>query len=149
MGLWAKMPRTMVTKCAEALAIRKAFPAQLSGLYTDDEMNQAAQEPAQTVPVVQAKEIPQETSAAPQPVPLATKTPVKKAAVKKTENVQEAETVPGSAEPPAKIDGKWYARLDKCTSKAEVETLGRQYELELNENPALKGLFREYYKSAK
>lgn len=40
-GNWFRMGRVMISKCAEAQALRKAFPEDLSGLYEGAEMDQA------------------------------------------------------------------------------------------------------------
>ena len=66
--MWARMPFTMLGKCAEALALRKSFPGELSSVYSDIEMQQAdseaapvQQQQARTVDVT--REVAQESGA--------------------------------------------------------------------------------------
>ena len=68
-GLWAKMPALMLAKCAESLALRKAFPQELSGLYTVEEMQQSNNpQPAEIIEITEPAQLPSETEPEPKPV---------------------------------------------------------------------------------
>lgn len=65
--MWAQMPAGMLAKCAEALALRKAFPAELSGLYAPEEIQ--ADAPPRDTSRAQSPELPVEVVAQPPELP--------------------------------------------------------------------------------
>lgn len=63
--MWHRMPHTMLAKCAEALALRKGFPRQLAGVYSEEEMAQADR--LEDRPVIAAAVVPDPIDEPPAP----------------------------------------------------------------------------------
>lgn len=55
-GQWVVRPSHMIAKCAEALVLRKAFPQDLSGVYTEEELERVEVIDGQVVPPASAEQ---------------------------------------------------------------------------------------------
>jgi len=115
---WRGMPEVMLSKCAEALCLRAAFPNVLGGLYTPEEMGQASNLAPPSLPsgVVEVLEL-EDPQAASQRLPAPQGVVVPITSAQRPERPQEAQN---GLEAQLGVDPKLAQDLRACKSHDDL-----------------------------
>lgn len=112
--MWRKMPHGQLGKCAEALALRKAYPRKLHGLYERAEMDQADSQ--QEIKATPAKVV---DAPAPEPLVVVDANPFKD-----MDEKHDLAKADGYMPEPQQIE---VPKLDPEIQKIQEQVIGKQY----------------------
>lgn len=115
--MWADKPHVMLSKCAEAQALRKAFPDELAGLYVPEEMGEEREETAAAAVTVIDAARPAAAAPAPTVQPVIEHKPLREDPVRTNE--EPGETIP-------ELMARWKGALFTAQTLAECDKLGRE-----------------------